>query len=338
MSERKGLSANEPGSTSLRHLPSNHDDASRWVLAGSSPQVIEDPRSKDLWEEAQAAAPPGMFAKHEQFMPRRKTTGRCRICGENRPLTREHIPPQSSGNRQATVSHSYETWLQSVDLELPDRGPVHQNGIWGYTLCADCNSLTGRRYGAHYSRWVALANGVLADLPAPSQLDQLTQPLGWNMELGSAESGGVCPGALVRQVLSCMCSLSGTWDLAGIHPEIRRIVLKDSLEKLPDNLGLGFGLYLGPRIRLVGPTLSVSPEKGSWSWVVELAFPPFAFLLTLASNQNPPGRGLMMNDWSLRALDEKVRFEGLVEVGFGWTPNPGDYRSSAAIRAEESSR
>lgn len=338
MSRRKGTSSNGKSSASPRRLPRTPEDMALWVLAGSSPQVIEDPRSRDLWEQARAVVPPGFLDQSQVFMPKRRTAGRCRICRENKPLTREHIPPRSSGNRHVTVSHSYETWLQSTDLELPDIGPIHQNGIWGYTLCADCNSLTGCRYGAEYSHWVALANAVLAGLPTPSQLDELSQPLGWNLELGSVESGGVCPGVLVRQVLSCMCSLSSAWDLAGIHPEVRRIVLEGSLERLPDNLGLGFDLYLGPRIRLVGPTLSISPEKGTWSWLIEFAFPPFAFLLTLASNQDPPGRGLTMNDWTLRALDERVHFEGLVEVGFGWVPYPGDYRSRTVIKTEESSR
>ena len=66
---------------------------------------------------------------------------------------------------------------------------------------------------------------------------------------------------------------------------------------------------------------------------MEMAFPPFAFLLILDSNLANPGSGLMMTDWVLHDPTEQKEFEGLFEVGFGWTPYPGDYRSKAAIEA-----
>jgi hypothetical protein len=67
---------------------------------------------------------------------------------------------------------------------------------------------------------------------------------------------------------------------------------------------------------------------------MELAFPPFSFLCVIASNVKEPGIGLMMNDWTTEDLGKRCAFEGLVRLGFGWTPLPGDYRTSASIRAE----
>ena len=131
-----------------------------------------------------------------------------------------------------------------------------------------------------------------------------------------------------------MCSLSGSWDLAGRHPEVRLAILDQSLEPLAANLGLGMSLFLGPRFRIIGPTLQVTPSEGLWQWVIEFAFSPFAFLMVLASNQENPGRGLMMNDWVMMPSDSPHLFEGVLQVGFGWVPYPGDYRSQAALRAD----
>jgi hypothetical protein len=42
-----------------------------------------------------------------------------------------------------------------------------------------------------------------------------------------------------------------------------------------------------------------------------------------------------MTDWVQCATDEPKHFEGVAEVGFGWPPRPGNYRSRAAIEGRE---
>jgi hypothetical protein len=69
---------------------------------------------------------------------------------------------------------------------------------------------------------------------------------------------------------------------------------------------------------------------------MELAFPPLSFLCVIASNVSEPGIGLMMNDWTTEDLSKRCAFEGYVQLGFGWTPLPGDYRTSAGIVASVS--
>ena len=138
---------------------------------------------------------------------------------------------------------------------------------------------------------------------------------------------------MVRQVLSCMCSLSGPWDLAGRYPEIRHIVLEQSVEKLPERMEIGIALYAGPKVRISGPQLRVNVESGTWRWCQEIAYPPFAFLMVIASNKEKPGLGLMIGDWTTFAPSAQKHFKGAFEIGFGWSPYPGDYRSRAAINA-----
>jgi hypothetical protein len=178
---------------------------------------------------------------------------------------------------------------------------------------------------------VAATFGAISAMPGPDVLNQRIEPLGWQLQLGSKETVGVRPGAFVRQVLSMMCSLSGSWELAERHPEVRRIILDQRLEPLRGRLALGASLYFGPRIRIMGPTMKVEPSTQSWRWLMEMAYPPFAFVMVLDSNLDDPGMGLMMNDWVQHEPSEELKFDGLLEVGFGWTPYPADYRSRAAV-------
>ncbi len=308
--------------------------ADGWRLLARSDATTNNPEARRLVQEAEAAVPSTFDWKSDgPLLPKRRAQGKCRICGQFSRLTREHIPPRASGNKSVTVAHNIDNWLSTKDLSLPSRGPIQQGGISGFTLCQDCNNFTGHQYGREYRKWVTQTNEVLRTLPSVAVLDALAQPLGLHIQLGSSNSQGVRPGAFVRQVLSFMCSLSGAWDLAGQHPEVRDMILDQTIEPMPVGLALGMCLYLGPRIRIAGPTLRIVPEEQLWEWLIELAYPPFAFLFVLASNQASPGRGLMMTDWTQIGCDSRQLFEGPTRVGFGWTPYPGDYRSSGEIAA-----
>jgi hypothetical protein len=209
-------------------------------------------------------------------------------------LTREHIPPKTTGNKERNTSYRVEDWLKAQDIIQLPGGSIEQGGIFGYTLCSSCNRLTGRRYGTAYRVATTECMKVLDSLPHPGGLNRLDGPFGYPITLG--ESTPLRLGAFVRQVLSCMCSLSGPWDLAARHPSIRRNLLDGSTEALPPELALGFALYYGPRVRITGPQLCIDVTNQAWRWVIELAYPPFAFTLVLASNLSEPGLGLMMSD------------------------------------------
>jgi len=297
-----------------------------------------DPQAARLLDEAIAAAPPefvgadGVPEDTVHMLPRGVVRDRCRLCGNIAELTREHIPPKSSGNKERHLKRTLDDWLEHGTEDEKIKGKTEQGGIFGYTLCRSCNSLTGRLYGNEYKVWTEQANSIFNGFEAGTlgTLDQMIGPFGWNVQFGDKKHG-VKPGAMIRQVLSCMCSLSGSWDLAGRYPEIRRIVLEQSAEAMPKGVELGLSLYLGPRIRISGPQLRVDMKTATWRWVQEIAYPPFSFQLVIASNNDDPGLGLMMNEWTLLAPGDQRIIEGVSRVGFGWSPYIGDYRSRGEI-------
>lgn len=296
------------------------------------PGTILDPALTDrIMREAEAAAPSGYMPKAgASMLPRRPTNDRCRLCGENARLTKEHIPPGAAGNKGTHRSHTFTAWLSSDDRRRLHGGQHQQGGIWGYTLCKACNEKTGQWYGTEYLGWVVRAEKILRELPGPIELDRNPRPWGVGAQFGGLTDGGVAPGLLVRQVLSIMCSLSADWDLAGRHPEVRRIVLDRATEPLPSSLHLSMALFLGPHSRISGPQLRADTESGHWAWIMEMAHRPFAFTMVLASDHEA-ATGLDLGPLTEVELDRRVAFSGEYEVGFGWSPYPGDYRSSAAL-------
>lgn len=298
---------------------------------------MNDPEVKKLFDEANAAAPADYLGEGgaKKMLPRRSLVAKCSLCGKTTTLTKEHIPPFASGNKARHSVLTLDDWLRDKMDENPDaRHLIEQGGIFGYSLCGECNSFTGVHYGNEYKEWVKRAGIYLNGLGAGTlaTINSQVKTAGDDVVFGSKELGSVKPGAFVRQVLSGMCSLSGAWDLAEKHPEIRRIILEQSTEPLPRGIELGMSLFVGPKVRICGPQLKVSQKTKIWRWVQEIAFPPFAFFLVIASNMKEPGVGLMMNEMTLLSPNEEQYYSGIVEIGFGWSPYPGDYRSEAAIR------
>ncbi len=304
------------------------------------------PKMKKLFDEAITAAPKGFIVTNAEgenapedtvaMLPRRALRGRCRLCGQETELTKEHIPPKSSGNKERHTTLTFEDWLRDRLEDNPEaKHTVEQGGIFGYTLCKNCNSMTGTLYGNEYKRWVELAKKLINGYGhgIVPKLDSLPGPFGENITFGNKKDGAVKPGALVRQVMSCMCSLSGSWDLAGRYPAIRRIILEQSIESLPEGMELGMFIFFGPRVRIHGPQLHIDAKTETWRWVQEIAYPPFAFQLVIASNKKDPGLGLLIDNFTELSPDKQQYFSGIIELGFGWSPYPGDYRSKTAIEA-----
>ncbi len=316
----------------------------QYITKDSDPN---EPLVKELFNEALSVAPQGVVNvdKYGQLinedtvamLPREPIHGRCHLCGKEADLTREHIPPFSSGNKYRHEILTFDDWLTDrLNMHSATKHSIEQGGIFGYTLCQSCNSLTGYLYGNEYKRWVQIATKIIDGYGSNVilQMNTIPKTAGDEVTFGSEAGGGVKPGSFVRQVLSCMCSISGAWNLTDRYPEMRRIILEQSAESLPSGMELGMSFYFGPRIRVFGPQLIISPKTSTWRWCQEIAFSPFSFILVLASNLKESGLGLLIDNLTTLSPKEEQVFSGIVELGFGWTPYLGDYRSGSKIIAD----
>lgn len=307
-----------------------------WKMVGNE-ALLNNSKAHQLNDEALAAAPKGYLGENViEMLPKNTAVGKCRICGKQKQLTKEHIPLKNSGNKQNTVSHSLDDWVNNQNVQDLGKGKVTQGGIYGFTLCRDCNSLTGTRFGSEYTKWAANGFAVLSGLPL-DELNSQQGPFAQGIQFGTKDKP-IFPGSMARQVLSFMCSLSGSWDIAERYPIIRELLLSDTTANLPAELDLGMALYAGPRGRVTGPQLRVNVDDMSWQWVMEMAFPPFAFTMVLLSNKSEPLHGLVLNEWFAQKAKDPIVFKAEVKIGFGWSPYPNDYRTLAAINKQANTK
>lgn len=74
--------------------------------------------------------------------------GSCALCGKYMKMTFEHIPPRGAFNSRKAKIISGNDYINGLSMdsfeelsELPYK--EEQRGKGDYSLCADCNSLTG---------------------------------------------------------------------------------------------------------------------------------------------------------------------------------------------------
>ncbi len=95
-------------------------------------------------------------------MARKSVFGNCHICGENKKLSFEHVPPSSAFNDCPAVSkHIFELINKNPDSYFEKKGKISQRGIGAYTLCEKCNNDTGTWYGDAFVRWAHQGMDIL---------------------------------------------------------------------------------------------------------------------------------------------------------------------------------
>lgn len=79
-------------------------------------------------------------------------TGICAICGEDKQLSFEHVPPKSCFNSNPIFKMNY----QNLDSESVYYNKKYRSnaGFGGYTLCQTCNSNNGSWYGGAFKDFV----------------------------------------------------------------------------------------------------------------------------------------------------------------------------------------
>jgi hypothetical protein len=98
-------------------------------------------------------------------------------------------------------------------------------------------------------------------------------------------------------------------------------------------MSLGLSFFLGPGSRITPPSLEIQLREQRWRWVIEVAHPPLATVLVLASS-HPERHTFDLSPFTSIPWDQHQPIEGDVETGFGYTPYPGDYRTRADIESQ----
>lgn len=189
-----------------------------------------------------------------------KDHGICRICGEFKYLTYEHIPPRGAGNDRRITYESF----QNVILE--QKPSTSQNGMKQHSLCAGCNNSTGSWYGPAFIEWTREGKELLDKLKVP---DMFYLPF------------HLKPLNVVKQTIVMALALLED-DRIEYYDELRRFILNKSQKYLPDELRVYVYLTRSPTPRFANVEgVIFQRDTGAIEYVnAEIALPPFGYCIT----------------------------------------------------------
>jgi hypothetical protein len=256
----------------------------------------------------------------------------CRICRQNTPeLTFEHVPPRAAFNSEQTRVYGLEDWLRHDDDGEMTGGRLERRGAGDYTLCADCNNKTGSWYGTELRRAAKSAVRILRQLPL-DELDAKLEPT-WASVAFRQGATRPHPLRLIKQIAAMLLATSPP-DLSAAHPELAEFVLTREATGLPERFQFYLALYAGPLARSTGIAQRVEIATGRTDTLVEVAFPPYAYVMTIDS----PDHEALETSNITSAVDvgynQTADLEMDLLVGFGHTPYPADYRTRAMVEHE----
>ncbi len=188
----------------------------------------------------------------------KEVTGQCRLCGFVRPLTKEHIPPQS-----ALVSRNLRLWVYRGDAAL-DGGPAkqYQGGFSERVLCEECNNFCGREYVNDFADWSRWGIRMLRRTSRPPD---------------TLHAENIRPLRVIKQIVAMMLASSPAY-FGEAHPELRRFVLAIDARGLSPRYRVYTYFSPGLTGRSTGPT-KVWEHDSLLAQSVEIAQPPFGYVL-----------------------------------------------------------
>ncbi len=116
------------------------------------------------------------------------------------------------------------------------------------------------------------------------------------------------------------------------NPELVKFVLDKDMRGLPDTYHLYLSLFFGPAHRFA-PTMAAIIE-GRELVLTAIDYPPFSYVLTIGSSADH----LLVGEATALArctYEEERDLRLALRCGFGHTPFPLDYRSSARLKVDE---
>lgn len=201
-----------------------------------------------------------------------KEKGICRLCGEEKDLTYEHVPPRSSFNKHTKfVSIDFMEYIQTDDIiNNPPKGKIRQGGIGYNSLCSECNSFLGSKYVDAYKLWCQAGAQILSKndffFVKVTMYDQ--EPL-----------------KILKEIISMFLAINKEWYLKA-YPELAEFVRNPDQNSLSDRFRVFMYLTNQGGTRYMHHTINYKPELGGAVVCTEIAYPPFGYVLTIDFDKN----------------------------------------------------
>jgi hypothetical protein len=240
----------------------------------------------------------------------------CRVCGIDAGLGFGEVTPTSAYKDNPARVFGFDAWL------------LHGRDAPGpYTVCEDCSARAAERYLPEFRRWTRMAEDLIAHGPSSEELNADPQP-SWTQ----AEFADVMPGRFMKAVVTMLLAITPAGFLTSGHIDLGDYARNPRRTGLPPRYQLYLTLFRGPYARFVGYGAQLDPTTGRTLELVELAYPPFACVLSLAGDA-PIETTNVTGFTELRANEPCIVDLDLLN-GFAHSPFPADFRTLAAVERE----
>jgi hypothetical protein len=119
-------------------------------------------------------------------------------------------------------------------------------------------------------------------------------------------------------------------DFSVANPALGDFVLHRERTGLPERYQFYLALFAGPNARFVGGATTLDLQRDRMDFVVEVAHPPYAYVMTVGSEPDAI-HTVNITPFVDIGYADRADVEVDMLVGFGHTPFPADFRTSAMV-------
>lgn len=256
-----------------------------------------------------------------------KHPGKCKICGQMKELTAEHIPPKNAFNSTNVMVASFEEVAKTMtgtDGRMPWdtrglKGSIQQGGHKKYCLCRECNNNTGSWYMRSYTDFAKTINAMI-------QQEGLTVGNSYSFIIKN-----LYPLRIYKAMMTLICDINN--DCLGDNNLRQFLMNKD--DKTVDTSKYSLYMYLVstqmPRLNSLSAIVNMNDMKNS-VLVSEVSAYPIGFALYLNKPENYTPFGINIDMFSTFDYDAKcdLQFGGVPYLDIN-SQFPADYRSKDDI-------
>lgn len=254
------------------------------------------------------------MAKKQQFRE-------CKLCGQTKKLTFEHVPPESAFNSQSIKKISFDESIKVMtghEGRMPWdfeglKGKIDQKGMGDYYLCEECNNNTGSWYISEYAKFAHTLNEMI-------HVENFTPRKRYSFELQD-----VHPLRIFKAAMVMFCDINnGCFG----DERIRKFLLNKESTDFPGDKYQIYMCLISPGMQRI-QNLAVMHLSGiGLVTISEISYYPLGFSLYIDKPEGYTPPGLLINDFATRLYNEKgnIIFQGVpyLEVN---SLIPDDFRS-----------
>jgi hypothetical protein len=248
-------------------------------------------------------------------MGKGKKYGICRLCGQIKELTFEHIPPKASFNRNTgyTITPVGEA-IEALDNGDSFKVIQKQGGIGNFSLCKECNEFLGTNYVDAYTDWVKCGFLILKS----------------NAQVYNITIEGIEPLKIIKQIFSMFISMEDELCYKR-HKELCEFVRNPVLNDLSEKYQIHTYLNKEGTVVYKPPMVTANLKSHISILCSEFTFIPYGYVMTIDHN-NPIPRLTNITTFKNYKLNEKVEvtIDG-IHLLPNYLPFVLDYRTKEEI-------